>query len=252
MIKFDTFYIQCPRCGSWMEGHLLISSMVNQSILYSDGKILNDGYITEHQKMVICPACNHWSWIEKYEEPYITKKRPDSTFYTWNSWRFYGAHFGSNEGRLALVNHYKHFLEKSEYTLDQEIYFRRLMWWAYNDLVRNRHQINFECYTSKEMSFKVWYKNRRKLLQGIEFFNQNYNNFINNLSILVNLLKDRYTEDDEEFESTNLDIIEMYRQLGDFENAKKLLTETTRRTYFISTIERKVEEEDKLVFLVTG
>lgn len=89
-------------------------------------------------------------------------------------------------------------------------------------------------------------------MQGIEFFNQNYNNFINNLSILVNLLKDRYTEDDEEFESTNLDIIEMYRQLGDFENAKKLLTETTRRTYFISTIERKVEEEDKLVFLVTG
>jgi hypothetical protein len=52
-----------------MEGHLLISSMVNQSILYSDGKILNDGYITENQKMIVCPACSHWSWVEKYEEP---------------------------------------------------------------------------------------------------------------------------------------------------------------------------------------
>ena len=252
MIKFDTFYIQCPRCKSWMEGHLLISSMVNQSILYSDGKILNDGYITEQQKMVVCPACNHWSWIEKYEEPYISKKKPDENFYTWNSWRFYGVHFGSNEGRIALVNHYKNFLEKSDYNRDQEINFRRLMWWAYNDLVRNKYQASIERYTSKEMSFKVWYRNRKKLNEGEELFKLHHADFMENLNILVNLLKDRYTPDDEEYESTNLDIIEMYRQLGDFENAERLLNETSRRTYFISRIEEKVEERDDLVFLVTG
>lgn len=252
MIKFDTFYVQCPRCKSWMEGHLLISSMVNQSILYSDGKILNDGYITEQQKMIVCPACNHWSWIEKYEEPFITKSKPQDTVYTWNSWRFYGVHFGSNEGRLALVNHYKNFLEKSDYNKDQEIYFRRLMWWAYNDLIRNKYQTNIERYTSKEMSFKVWYRNRRKIQKGIEMFKEHHADFIDNLSKLVNLLKDRYTSDDEEYESTNLDIIEMYRQLGDFDNAQKLLDETTRRTYFISRIEEKVKERDDLVFLVTG
>jgi hypothetical protein len=68
----------------------------------------------------------------------------------------------------------------------------------------------------------------------------------------VELLKDRYTPDDEEYEATNLDIIEMYRQLGDFNSANALLDKTTRRTYFISTIEKKVDENDDLVFLVTG
>ena len=252
MIKFDNFYYQCPRCKSWMEGHLLITSMINQSILYSDGKVLNDGYITEHQKMIVCPACNHWSWVEKYEEPYISKTKPQEHFYTWNSWRFYGVHFGSNEGRLALVNHYKNFLAKSDYDRDQEIYFRRMMWWAYNDLIRNRYQINIERFTSKEMSFKVWWRNRKRLLQGIDIFLQHHQDYVDNLSKLVELLKDRYTPDDEEYEATNLDIIEMYRQLGDFNSANALLDKTTRRTYFISTIEKKVDENDDLVFLVTG
>lgn len=126
------------------------------------------------------------------------------------------------------------------------------MWWAYNDLVRNKYQTNIERYTSKEMSFKVWRKNRKKILNGLELFKEHHADFMDNLNALVNLLKDRYTPDDEEYESTNLDIIEMYRQLGDFENARRLLDETKRRTYFISRIEEKVEEKDELVFLVTG
>ena len=79
-----------------------------------------------------------------------------------------------------------------------------------------------------------------------------HQDFIENLSRLVELLKDRYTPDDEEYEATNLDIIEMYRQLGDFSNASMLLEKNSRRTYFISTIEEKVEEKDDMVFLVTG
>ena len=126
------------------------------------------------------------------------------------------------------------------------------MWWAYNDLVRNKYQTNIERYTSKEMSFNVWRKNRKKILNGLELFKEHHADFLDNLNALVNLLKDRYTPDDEEYESTNLDIIEMYRQLGDFENARRLLDETKRRTYFISRIEEKVEEKDELVFLVTG
>ena len=102
------------------------------------------------------------------------------------------------------------------------------------------------------MSFNVWRKNRKKILNGLELFKEHHADFLDNLNALVNLLKDRYTPDDEEYESTNLDIIEMYRQLGDFENARRLLDETKRRTYFISRIEEKVEEKDELVFLVTG
>ena len=74
----------------------------------------------------------------------------------------------------------------------------------------------------------------------------------NESKLWIRLLRECEYLTDEEYESTNLDIIEMYRQLGDFENAKRLLSETTRRTFFISRIEEKVEERDDLVFLVTG
>lgn len=252
MIKFETFYIQCPKCQAWMEGHILVSSMINQSILYSDGKILNDGYITEPQKMVICPACSHWSWIEKYEEPYVTKKKPSNTYYTWNNWRFYGIHFGSNEGRLALVEHYKSFIRRAEIDIDQEIYFRRLMWWAYNDLVRDLYLTDLHYCISGEMSFNVWKRSRAKMLKGYKLFKEHKTDFIENLELLLGLLENRYTEDDEEYEANNLDIIEIYRQLGDFKNAENLVNKTTRRTYFISKIEQKLHEEDDLVFLVTG
>ena len=144
------------------------------------------------------------------------------------------------------------FIEKAEYSIDQEIYFRRLLWWAYNDLIRNKFQISIERYTSKEMSLRVWYRNRKKILEGTKLFKQHHEDFLDNLSILAHLLEDRYTPDDEEYEATNLDIIEMYRQLGDFDKAKELLEKTSRRTYFISRIEEKVKEKDDLVFLVTG
>ena len=102
------------------------------------------------------------------------------------------------------------------------------------------------------MSLKVWYRNRKKILEGIELFNKCRENFNENLRTLIDLYKIRYTPDDEEYESVNLDIIEIYRQLGDFENAQLLLDQNTRRTHFISTIEKKVEERDDLVFLVSG
>jgi tetratricopeptide (TPR) repeat protein len=126
------------------------------------------------------------------------------------------------------------------------------MWWAFNDFVRNRHQINIDAVTSKEMSLKVWYRNRKKILEGIELFNRCREYFNENLRILIDLYKLRYTSNDEEYEAINLDIIEIYRQLGEFEEAKALLEQTTRRTHFISTIERKVDERDDLVFLVSG
>ena len=76
MIKFDTFYMQCPCCKSWLEGHIVRSEMINKSVLYSDGKILNDNYITELQKVVICPACSHYFWVNEYSEPLVTKVKP--------------------------------------------------------------------------------------------------------------------------------------------------------------------------------
>ena len=78
MLKFDSFYFQCPHCEAWLEGRNLKAEMVNQAILYSDGKVLNDNYITTPQKMILCPSCGHVFWIEHPVEPLITYEKPDS------------------------------------------------------------------------------------------------------------------------------------------------------------------------------
>ena len=171
MIKYDTFYIQCPRCGSWLEGHLVKSEMVNKSILYSDGKTLNDNYITEPQKLIACPACSHWLWIDEYNEPTVSYTKPQTPYYNWNHWRFFGIHFNSVEGRLALVNHYKKYLEAIDNDRDKELYIRRMMWWAYNDLVRNNYQMHLRYLFSGKMSFNVWRKNRKKQKKAHEVEN---------------------------------------------------------------------------------
>ena len=109
MFKYDSFYFQCPHCQAWLEGRNLKAEMVNEAILYSDGKVLNDNYITVPQKMIMCPSCGHVFWIEKPIEPLITFEKPETKVYSWNTWRFFGISFSDNKGptRLRPLNNYK-------------------------------------------------------------------------------------------------------------------------------------------------
>ena len=89
MLKYDLYYFQCPNCHAWLEGRNLKAEMVNQSILYSDGKVLNDNLITTRQKMIMCPSCGHVFWVENPEVPFITYEKPEAEIYSWNTWRFF-------------------------------------------------------------------------------------------------------------------------------------------------------------------
>jgi len=252
MLRFDTFYIQCPCCGCYMEGHIVRSEMVNKSVLFSDGKTLNDTYITETQKFIICPACSHWFWIEKYEEPIVTYKKPDAPYYNWNHWRFFGVRFSKNAGRMALKEHYRQALEVVKGDIDKELYLRRMMWWAYNDLVRNDYQGKLKYLLSGQMSFNVWRKNRLKLLEGRSLFRKNHDEYVKNMKALLILLKSRYTSNDEEYESSTLEIIELYREMGEYKEAQRMLDTIPRRTHYIANIEKEVMKRHDFVFLVVG
>ena len=155
MLKYDSYYFQCPHCQAWLEGRNLKAEMVNQSILYSDGKVLNDNLITTPQKMIMCPSCGHIFWVEKPAEPFITYEKPDAEVYSWNTWRFFGISFSDNKGKMALVNHYKTFLKKSHYDPKKEIYLRRFLWWAYNDLHRNHQHVRLKYFLNGFMSYGV-------------------------------------------------------------------------------------------------
>ena len=252
MIKYDTFYIRCPKCGAWLEGHIVKSEMVNKSILYSDGKTLNDNYITEPQKIIQCPSCSHWFWVNEYKEPVVTYTKPTVPYYNWNHWRFFGVHFNSVEGRLALVEHYKQYLQAIGNDRDKELYIRRLMWWAYNDLVRNNYQMHLPYLLSGKMSFNVWRKNRIKQIKGRLMFRKLHDEYLENMKALLVLLKGRYTPDDEEYEASILEIIELYREMGEYDEAQKILNTIPRRTHYIANIEKEVKKKHDFVFLVAG
>src|SRR5574344_1343862 len=224
MLRFDPYYFQCPNCHAWLEGRNLKSELVNEAILYSDGKILYDNYITTRQKMVICPSCAHTFWIDNPVEPFITTQKPDSYIYSWNTWRFYGISFTSIEGKLALIRHYHVFLKKSYYDAKKEIYLRRLLWWAYNDLHRNFHYVSVKSFLNGFMSYGVWHCNRKMLLEGERHFISDLKGFTDNLNRLLVLLEKHPEEQNE------LEMPEIYRELRQFDVAKELLDETGVRT----------------------
>ena len=105
---------------------------------------------------------------------------------------------------------------------------------------------------SGKMSFNVWRKNRRKQKLGRRIFMKNHAEYIENLKALLLLVKGRYTPDDEEYEASILEIIELYREMGEYDEAQKILDTIPRRTHYIANIEKEVKKKHDFVFLVAG
>lgn len=246
MLKFDSYYFQCPNCGAWLEGRVLKSELVNEAILYSDGKILYDNYITTPQKMILCPSCSHAFWVESPKEPFITTEKPLSAVYSWNSWRFFGINFADNRGKLALIKHYQQFLAKTHYEPKREIYLRRLLWWAYNDLHRNFQYIRLKYFLSGFMSYGVWSSNRKMLIEGEKLFIKNLKDFNENLNRLLVLLE-KHPE-----ECLDMELPEIYRELRQFDKSKALLDQKKSRIHFTNELLRRLKWKDSRVFMVTG
>lgn len=245
MINFEDYYINCPSCLSTLAGKLIHAETVNQALLFSDGKTLNDNFMVIPQKMVRCPACGHLFWIEDLKPPIISKTTTNTNVYPWNTWRFYGCNFENLKGKLALIKHYQVFLSKRNYDPKKEIYLRRTLWWAYNDLHRYYYRTNISEYFSKKCSFVAWLKFRKTQKTGRKIFIDNQEGFNKNLNRLISLI--------EKFEPENsLELIELYRENGDFDKAKVILAKIPRRTHFISTLEKEVKKRNKNVFIVAG
>ena len=214
--------------------------------MYSDGKILYDNYIITKQKLILCPSCAHTFWIENPVEPLITYEKPEAKVYSWNTWRFYGIRFSDNKGKLALINHYQTFLKKSHYEAHNEIYLRRFLWWAYNDLHRNHQHIHLKYFLNGFMSYGVWHCNRKMIREGEKLLLKNYKDYTDNLKRLKALLE-KHPE-----EQTDLELPEIYRELRQFDKAKELLDKAGSRTHFTNEMLRHSKWKDARVFMVSG
>ena len=246
MLKYDSYYFQCPQCKAWLEGRNLRTELVNEAILYSDGKVLNDNHITTPQKMILCPSCGHVFWLENPVAPLITYDKPDVEVYSWNTWRFFGISFSHNKGKLALISHYETFLKKSRYDPKKEIYLRRFLWWAYNDLHRNHQHLRLKYFLNGMMSFGVWNHNRKLVRGGEKLFLKKQAGFIDNLKRLLALLE-KHPE-----AQVDLEVPEIYRELRQFDKAKALLEQAGSRTHFTNEMLRHSRWKDSRVFMVSG
>ena len=83
-------------------------------------------------------------------------------------------------------------------------------------------------------------------------FRQLHDEYLANMKALLVLLKGRYTPDDEEYEASILEIIELYREMGEYNEAQKILDTIPRRTHYIAHIEKEVKRKHDFVFLVAG
>lgn len=245
MIKFENVYFRCPKCNAVLEGRELKPEMVNESILYSDGKILYDGYNIQPQKLIICPSCGHMYWIEN-KENCILHEKPEGFCYTWNTWRFYGCNFSTIRGKLVLIDHYRRFLKKRSYDPKKEIYLRRLLWWAYNDLYRNHDEISIKYWLSGKMSYGVWRKNREKLIEGMILFNAFEKEFQENLKRLAELIE-KYAPDEDK-----LTLVEIYREMKLFDKANMVVSPITRRTHYVAGLVKNLKRNKYKVYKVSG
>ena len=159
---------------------------------------------------------------------------------------YLGISFSDNKGKMALINHYKSFLKKSHFDPKKEIYLRRFLWWAYNDLHRNHQHVRLKYYLNGFMSYGVWRNNRVMIIEGEKLFLRNYKDFTANLKRLLALLE-KHPE-----EQVDLEVPEIHRELRQFDKAKSLLEQVGSRTHFTNELLRHSKWKDPRVFMVTG
>ena len=119
---------------------------------------------------------------------------------------------------FLTVNEYLIALENKSYrTKDEEIFLRQSLWWKFNDRIRNG-----EALFSSKKEKEIWEDNLRKL---------------------IGLL-------DQEDVNQRLLVVEIYRNLTEYDKCKELLSTITNEglNWIKEKIEMEVENENKFVF----
>ena len=119
---------------------------------------------------------------------------------------------------FLTINEYLIALENKIYrSKDEEIFLRQSLWWKFNDRIRNDEAL-FSSMKEKE----IWEDNLRKL---------------------IGLL-------DPEDINQRLMVVEIYRNLGEFEKCRELLSTINHEglNWIREKIQQEVEDENKFVF----
>ncbi|HMM11174.1 MAG TPA: hypothetical protein PKE03_03670 [Bacteroidales bacterium] len=250
MSAIQFFEFSCSCCKSRIAGRKIYPEGVQYSVLYSDGKMICDGYQAEEHKLVSCPACAHLLWLPSVElrEKTFDPSSMDQTVYPFSSWYQFGCNTAILEGKVALIEHYQHLLQCIRpINSETEIYLRKQLLWSINDLIRDRSETRFIRLLLGKSKPANWRAGRRRQIrQNLAFLH--YHNIHNaNLQRLIELLRSN-----EDRELNRVFLCELYRQKGNFAKCLEMVAQLRRSTHYLSLIEEKARIHNSLVFKVAG
>ena len=207
--------IVCPHCNNKMYTIGVMSYILRNSEVFSDGKVISNPPKPNEQNVLICSKCYEAFWKddalfddEKSEE--LLDELPKANSITDLFPGFESDH------KLKLANYFNELLNKGfANTVEREVFLRLDLWRTLNDIIR---------------------------LQKDSMSPQTKDMFNNNLNSLISIFIPKNKEE-------LLLLVEMYRELGKFEKASDLLKKinwTDNNSAFLQ-IENAVKNKNSTV-----
>ncbi|MBS4058197.1 MAG: hypothetical protein KGZ82_12830 [Bacteroidales bacterium] len=254
MTSYLDYLVQCPQCASWLAGKKPVSETLNHSQLWSDGKSMNEISLVGECEVIRCPACAHDFWadeakhIESRQAEYhqLVNAENGQLVYSWASWRDFGCNLNVLKGKLALIGHYERLLRKwPGLEMDKVFHLRQWLLWAYNDLIRDLFPSDLSSLMKGNLSLMAWVSNLKINHEARKKFIAMQAEYRENLHALIVLTGQHAVIDP-------LRLIELYREQGDFMQAKTLAGQETRHTHLVAALRKRISRHDSLVFKVAG
>lgn len=210
MTTFGTQILVCPHCSNKMYSYVLTSYYVHSSILFSDGHADCSPLNLPDSRILICTECKLEFWREDalledenpgFSNPDLPEAKDiDDSLLAFDS--------NPMSNRISYISA---LLEKGfADTVDKEIYLRIELWHLLNNKIR--YKPNGIIDNLLKGNLKEVFSGQAEMPEAIK------NLFNSNLEKLINVY---IPENDGE----RLLLAEMYRELGDFNKALKLLEE---------------------------
>ncbi len=235
-MQIQQFYIECPHCGKWhVHTELLSYTVLGNPNAWSDGKFARDEIVDDASlQFSKCNKCTKFFWFEdctQVNPSEIDSFLESATKTDTNNQlidRFLSANpdYSTNNNLQDLnypppdysLNYAEYFIpdllnllkNTEELSTQRELYLRMQLWQYINDFVRNTPKGFMQIFKSKhdkegynEKMYKSYKETR-----------------LENLNRLLELLQ---KVEEPDYEDAEIKLIEIERELGNFEKAKLLI-----------------------------
>ncbi len=127
MIPGPNYVYKCPNCGNLLTNKSLMSGNTFGAEIFSDGKSIAP-MLPEFPDLTKCKKCNTIFWLSNLEEigEYEWGDEGNSNWENADSAEF-----------LNIEDYFRTLNEGLAVNIEEELFVRQRIWWAYNDRVRN-------------------------------------------------------------------------------------------------------------------